>query len=150
MMVRLRVAAAVLAVAMFAMLIEATSTNDYHRSFMSCVNRTQLQSHLAAYALAPPHRAGTQADYDLAVWTQTQWLQYGLNATILPFSSLINEPVDVSVSIVSGAPAYTAGLREPVIAADRTSGTYYRNQSFNGPNTLTLGPHPPVCVWSMC
>ncbi|TYZ66723.1 hypothetical protein PybrP1_010688 [[Pythium] brassicae (nom. inval.)] len=96
----------------------AAVTSATERKFLAGVDRAKIREFLHAYASAP-HPAGSNQDYETAVYTAKQFEAFGLNATIKEYYPLLSLPVHRHLSIVSPASAARElNLTEASVAGD--------------------------------
>jgi len=88
-----------------------------------------LRAQLTALS-AFPHEAGTERSRRVAETILARFRSFGLDAAIEPFEALMPRPVSRSLELL-GPERYTAGLREPAVAGDPTSGQPDQLPTFN-------------------
>lgn len=73
---------------------------DTERAFVEGIDKSLLREHLHYYA-STPHSAGTQRDYETAVYTAKQFEAFGLNASLKTYYTLLSKPVSRRLAILS-------------------------------------------------
>lgn len=78
-----------------------------------------------------PHVAGTAGDRELAFWTRDRLREMGLSSEVQAVPVLQTLPLESSLSVLSPAP-FAAKLAEDFVSEDETSGSWWRNHTWNG------------------
>ncbi|KAF1333349.1 Glutamate carboxypeptidase, partial [Globisporangium splendens] len=73
--------------------------NDVEKRFMDGIDANKLREYLHAYA-SVPHVAGSEQDYQTALYTAKQFESFGINATIKEYYTLLSLPVRRHLAIV--------------------------------------------------
>ncbi|HXY69727.1 MAG TPA: transferrin receptor-like dimerization domain-containing protein [Gemmatimonadales bacterium] len=88
-----------------------------------------LRAQLVALS-AVPHEAGTERSHRVAETILARFRSFGLDASIEPFEALMPRPVSRSLQLLAPE-RYTAGLKEPPVPGDSTSGQPDQLPTFN-------------------
>lgn len=111
---------------------QLTPIEDQFLAVPSNESARQSLQHLTS----KPHIAGTQGDYDMAIFVRDSLISAGIeNAAIDPQRVLLTYPVERSLDLVddkTGDVVCAAPLAEDVLPTDPTSDTWWRNHTFNG------------------
>eukprot|EP00457_Paulinella_chromatophora_P003124 gb/GEZN01003130.1/.p1 GENE.gb/GEZN01003130.1/~~gb/GEZN01003130.1/.p1 ORF type:complete len:747 (-),score=73.73 gb/GEZN01003130.1/:5-2245(-) len=112
--------------------IESCGSEDWVCLMQQVPSAARLAEHLQQYT-QQPHLAGSAGDYETALYTLSQFRQYGLTAEIMTHEVVLNTPVRAGLAII-GPPGeeYIAPLSENILSQDSTSDTWERNHSFIG------------------
>ena len=108
--------------------------SSWENQYMSIPSNTSARASLK-HLTSKPHVAGTQGDYEMALFVRDTLRSSGiLNAALDEQRTLLTYPVQRSLDLVddSGAVVCTAPLAEDVMPTDPTSDTWWRNHTFNG------------------
>ena len=92
----------VLLLALCASISAQKTPEEWEAEYMKIPSASFAYEHLSYYT-SLPHVAGTQEDYQTALYTHQKFLSYGLNSKIEEETVLLNYPVSRHVSVVSPA-----------------------------------------------
>jgi len=112
--------------------VNASTVKDFDPEaiFLATPSAADARTNLEAYT-SVDHVAGTEGDYETAVYTAEKFKELGIDAEIIPFRVGLNYPIDRSL-VMTAPTTYTPGLTEPILPEDPTSDNRWRNMSFNG------------------
>jgi N-acetylated-alpha-linked acidic dipeptidase len=92
--------------------------SDVETVFVNGIDPAKLKDHLHAYA-SKPHSAGTQQDYQTAVYTKEQFEKFGIQAEIVPYYTLLSVPLRRRVAITGPSQAARElDLNEKTVESD--------------------------------
>ncbi|HEX9754370.1 MAG TPA: transferrin receptor-like dimerization domain-containing protein [Gemmatimonadales bacterium] len=94
--------------------------HDLERRFRELPSPDSLRSYMR-HLTARPHHVGSPYGRELAMWMLERFRAWGLEARIDTFEVLFPTPVERVVELVAPT-RFRAGLSEPALAADPTSG----------------------------
>ena len=103
-------------------------TTPAEKLFMATPSNSSARASLE-FITSKAHVAGTQGDYDMALYMQKRLLEAGIpHAQIDPQKVLLSYPVSRSLDLIdpSGQVVASAALSEDVLPSDPTSNTWWR------------------------
>lgn len=95
---------------------KAKQASDAETAFVNGIDQEKLKEHLHAYA-SKPHSAGSQQDYETAVYTAQQMEKFGMKAEIKEYYTLLSVPKRQRVAITEPV-AQELNLHEAVVESD--------------------------------
>lgn len=101
---------------------ESTTSNkslDWEKLYLSVPNPETAKQHLRAYT-KKSHMAGTEQDYQTAVYTRDQMREYGISAEIVEYQVLLPYPKENIVEMLKPS-NYKAILSEAIVNEDDDS-----------------------------
>ncbi|KAK4232203.1 hypothetical protein QBC38DRAFT_463398 [Podospora fimiseda] len=115
-------------------------SHDQLRQIIFDTPSSQRAEEWSRYYTAGPHLAGKNLSQ--ALWTQTKWEQFGINAEINTYDVYINYPKDHRLALLKKKDekdgistwevSFEASLEEDIIEEDPTSGLQDRIPTFHG------------------
>jgi N-acetylated-alpha-linked acidic dipeptidase len=99
---------------------KATSDpSEWEKLYLSQPNPENIRKHLRVYT-EEPHIAGTEADYQTAVYTRDRLREYGISAEIVEYQVLLPYPKEISLEMTKPN-SYKASLKEDTVQEDKDS-----------------------------
>lgn len=92
---------------------------DWEKFYLSQPNPENIRKHLRVYT-EEPHMAGTEADYQTAIYTRDRLREYGVSAEIVEYQVLLPFPKENSLEMLKPTP-YKASLQEDTVTEDKDS-----------------------------
>nr|CAD65847.5 poly(L-malate)-hydrolase precursor [Physarum polycephalum] len=97
-----------------------TSLSGPEQTFFNLPDPAQTREHLQYYT-SSPHLAGSQRDYETAVYTHDKFVEYGLSDVVIHTQHVVaNFPLQRELELrkADGTVLFTAGLYEPPLVED--------------------------------
>eukprot|EP01100_Stratorugosa_tubuloviscum_P012610 TRINITY_DN602_c0_g1_i1.p1 TRINITY_DN602_c0_g1~~TRINITY_DN602_c0_g1_i1.p1 ORF type:complete len:671 (+),score=332.17 TRINITY_DN602_c0_g1_i1:117-2129(+) len=117
---------------LFSLFLIYKTENDWEQLYLSIPNQARAYQYLQFYT-SMPHVAGTYEDYQTAVFTKQKFEEFGLEAEIEEFETLLNYPLERTLEIVSPQEKkFVAPLQEEYISVDPASADDRIIPTFNG------------------
>jgi N-acetylated-alpha-linked acidic dipeptidase len=99
----------------------ARAEREWEAKFRAIPSPANLRAYLE-HLSARPHHVGSAYDKANAEWIEAKFKEFGWDAHIETFSVLFPTPKERRVELVEGGPHFLAGLQEPPVNGDPTSG----------------------------
>lgn len=93
--------------------------HDWEQIFLSVPTPESARQHLRIYT-EEPHMAGTEADYQTAVYTRDRLKEYGITAEIVEYQVLLPYPKEFSLEMTAPT-KFKASLKEDSVDEDKDS-----------------------------